>query len=156
MAHALAPPRQSTQQEEREAIHAFEGCGLEIEYMLVDRTSLDVAPIADDVLQRLSGADRPVNDYEHDGIGWSNELVMHVLELKNVQPDTDLAGLAARFQLEVDAMNSALADRAARLMPGGAHPWMDPAHETRTWPHDHSAVYRAYPDDPLGGVISAA
>ena len=29
-------------------------------------------------------------------------------------------------------------------MPGGMHPWMDPARETRLWPHDNAHVYRQY------------
>jgi carboxylate-amine ligase len=125
-------------------LRAFEACGLEIEYVLVDRASLDVVPIADRVLRRLSGAEAPVNDHVHGAFGWSNELVMHVLELKNVQPRADLASLTAAFQDEVAAMNKALDAFQARLMPGGMHPWMDPVRETRLWPHDNAAIYRAY------------
>jgi carboxylate-amine ligase len=125
-------------------VHLFDGCGIELEYMLVDRTSLDVLPIADRVLQEASGASTPVNDYPRGEFGWSNELVMHVLELKNVQPTADLAGLAARFQDEVRAMNRGLERYSARLMPGGMHPWMNPARETRIWPHDNAAIYLAY------------
>ncbi|PKO61839.1 MAG: glutamate--cysteine ligase, partial [Betaproteobacteria bacterium HGW-Betaproteobacteria-17] len=29
-------------------------------------------------------------------------------------------------------------------MPGGMHPWMDPAAKTRLWPHDHAPIYQAY------------
>jgi carboxylate-amine ligase len=124
--------------------HLFECCGIELEYMLVDRTSLDVKPLADRVLQAGSGAERPVNDYRRGELGWSNELVMHVLELKNVKPGNDLARLAQRFQDEVVAMNGELEPLGARLMPGGMHPWMNPAVETCVWPHDNSEVYRAY------------
>jgi glutamate---cysteine ligase / carboxylate-amine ligase len=125
-------------------LRAFEACGLEIEYALVDRASLDVVPIADSVLRQLSGAQAPVNDYVHGGLGWSNELVMHVLELKNIQPAADLGSLAAAFQEEIASMNKALAAFQARLMPAGMHPWMDPARETRLWPHENAAIYRAY------------
>ncbi|MDB5904343.1 MAG: glutamate--cysteine ligase [Betaproteobacteria bacterium] len=126
------------------ARHLFEGCGIELEYMLVDRASLDVHPIADRVLKDASGANGPVNDYSRGELAWSNELVMHVLELKNVQPTTDLAGLAERFQDEVVGMNRLLGRYGARLLPGGMHPWMNPATQTRLWPHDNAAVYRAY------------
>jgi gamma-glutamyl:cysteine ligase YbdK (ATP-grasp superfamily) len=125
-------------------LHGFEACGLEIEYMLVNRASLDVVPIGDAVLQKLSRASTPVNDYLHDGLGWSNELVMHVLELKDVQPAADLTKVALSLQAEVGAMNDALAAFEARLMPGGMHPWMDPARQTRLWPHDNADVYRLY------------
>jgi gamma-glutamyl:cysteine ligase YbdK (ATP-grasp superfamily) len=29
-------------------------------------------------------------------------------------------------------------------MPTAMHPWMDPARETRLWPHDNDAIYNAY------------
>src|SRR5688572_29477868 len=112
-------------------LRAFEACGLELEYALVDRASLDIAPLADQVLQRGSGADHPVNDWSRGVLGWSNELVMHVLELKNIAPDADLGALARQLQDEIVAMNRTLAAFGARLMPGGMHPWMDPARETR-------------------------
>jgi glutamate---cysteine ligase / carboxylate-amine ligase len=125
-------------------LRLFEGCGIEIEYMLVDGSTLDVMPIADRVLQAGARSDVPVNEFSRGNLGWSNELVMHVLELKNVQPNADLAALARRFQDEVVAMNDMLATLGARLMPGGMHPWMDPFRETRVWPHDNGPVYRAY------------
>jgi gamma-glutamyl:cysteine ligase YbdK (ATP-grasp superfamily) len=125
-------------------LHAFEACGLELEYALVRRDSLDVAPIGDRILQQLSGSAEAVSDWEHDGLGWSNELVLHVLELKNVRPTSDLPDLTRRFQNEVVAMNRALQSESVRLMPGGMHPWMDPKAEAQLWPHAHSEVYRAY------------
>jgi glutamate---cysteine ligase / carboxylate-amine ligase len=137
---ATAPAVRSAQQ----PLHLFEACGLEIEYMLVDASTLDVQPIADRVLQDAAIADAPVNDYLHDSFGWSNELVMHVLELKNTRPTAELGALAERLQSEVTSMNERLARHAARLMPGGMHPWMNPDAETRLWPHAHSPVYRAY------------
>lgn len=115
-------------------IGAFSAFGLELEYMVVRADSLDVAPIADQALER-----RPV----HSAVGWSNELVAHVIELKNPQPTPNLAALAASLQAEVRAMNSALEALGARLMPTAMHPWMDPAAEMRLWPRDN-AIYRAY------------
>jgi carboxylate-amine ligase len=131
-------------QENTQPLHLFDACGLELEYMLVDRASLDVRPIADRVLQEASGTDKPANDYVRGSLGWSNELVMHVLELKNTQPTAELGALAQRLQQEIVAMNSRLERHAARLMPGGMHPWMTPATETRLWPHGGAAIYRAY------------
>jgi gamma-glutamyl:cysteine ligase YbdK (ATP-grasp superfamily) len=126
------------------ARHLFDGCGVELEYMLVDRATLDVLPIADRVLMEAAGASDPVNAAARGELGWSNELVMHLLEVKNLAPTDDLAKLSARFQEEIVAMNAALAKHSARLLPGGMHPWMNPAQETRIWPHDNAAIYRAY------------
>jgi carboxylate-amine ligase len=58
-------------------LRLFEAIGVEIEYMIVDRASLDVVPACDRLLASVAGA--PVSDLERGAIGWSNELVLHVL-----------------------------------------------------------------------------
>jgi carboxylate-amine ligase len=124
-------------------LHAFGGYGIEIEYMLVDRNSLDVRPIADELLRAAAG--RVVAEVERDGMGWSRELGMHVLEIKNPAPQPDLAALLPAFQAEVRAIDALLEPEHARLLPGGMHPWMDPSRQTRIWSHDASAaIYRSY------------
>jgi gamma-glutamyl:cysteine ligase YbdK (ATP-grasp superfamily) len=126
-------------------LRAFEAVGLELEYMLVDRATLDVRPMADLVLQRMQGEAGPaVTDVARGTLGWSNELVLHLLELKNPRPAADLARLAGRFQAEIAAAQPLLREFGARLMPGGMHPWMDPRAETELWPHDGQAIYAAY------------
>lgn len=121
---------------------AFSGCGIELEYMIVDRETLSVCPIADVLLRGPDG--RQHAELARGRFGWSNELVLHVIELKNQQPDTDLDGLAAGFQAEIACIDAALAAHGARLMPTAMHPWMDPASETRLWPHQNAAIYRSY------------
>jgi gamma-glutamyl:cysteine ligase YbdK (ATP-grasp superfamily) len=115
----------------------FAGFGVELEYMIVDAGTLSVRPIADELL----GA---AGDFEHGEIGWSNELVAHVVELKINEPAVDLAALPGLFQKNVCEINSLLAAKGARLMPTGMHPWMDPERETRIWPHEYGEVYRAF------------
>ena len=115
---------------------AFQGFGIELEYMIVRRRDLEVAPIADRVLGegRLTcGA-----------LGWSNELVAHVVELKNVHPSANLDELQHAFHREVHAMNERLAPLGVCLMPTGMHPWMDPRRETQLWPNSNAAVYQTY------------
>ena len=124
------------------ALHLHEGIGLEIELMLVDRATLDVRPIADELLHEVSGDHG--GDYDAGPIGWSNELVLHLLELKMSTPAPALGGIAARFQENVARIDALLARSGATLLPGGMHPWMDPAKETVLWPHDYGEVYRAY------------
>jgi gamma-glutamyl:cysteine ligase YbdK (ATP-grasp superfamily) len=125
-------------------LHLFEGVGIEVEYMLAERASLDVAPVADRLLMHAAESSTPVNDYTHGDLGWSNELVMHLVELKNLRPTSDLANLGRRLQDELAGMNDRLANFDARLVPGGMHPWMNPAKETRLWPHENADIYRAY------------
>ena len=119
------------------ALPAFAGYGIELEYMIVARDTLAVMPIADKLLQDASDVDRGP-------FGWSNEIVLHLVEFKNVRPDPALGPLATGFQAQVNAVNQLLHPLGARLMPGGMHPWMDPAAETRLWSHDHASLYRAY------------
>jgi len=121
---------------------AFAAYGLEIEYMIVDRDTLDVRPLADQLLCRAAG--QPTNDVERGAMGWSNELALHLLEIKNCRPDASLENLARAFNAEIAAIDALLEPMGARLMPGGMHPWMDPTTETRLWTHENSQIYRAY------------
>lgn len=121
----------------------FAGYGIEIEYMIVDADSLDVRSIADEVLREGAGADDWVEDVDGGEIGWSNELVSHLIELKNIEPGP-LQGLARAFESSVGRLNGILETRGAIAMPSGMHPWMDPAVEARIWPHDSGPIYRAY------------
>lgn len=126
-------------------LHAFAGVGIELEYMIVQRDSLNVLPIADHLLREgPEGEGRIVNEVRRGALGWSNELVMHVIEIKNRRPAASLHSLPDAFQAEVRAINARLAEMNAQLMPGAMHPWMNPLTETHIWPHDNDAIYRAY------------
>ena len=118
-----------------DALPAFSAYGIELEYMLVDCDSLDVQPIADRVLATVPIVD-PLVDC-------SNELVNHVIEIKNPLP-TDLFQLSAAFQKQIVQLNSRLAESNACLMPTAMHPWMDPTRETQLWPHDDADIYRTF------------
>ncbi|NNF28442.1 MAG: glutamate--cysteine ligase [Gemmatimonadetes bacterium] len=125
----------------------FEGTGIEIEYMIVDAHSLDVAPVCDRLMHSVAGKEVP--DIERGPIAWSNELALHVLELKTNGPASSLDGLSDAFHAEVVTANRTLAElggteRGAVLLPGGVHPWMDPLLETALWPHEYNQVYRTF------------
>ena len=120
----------------------FEGFGVEIEYMIVDAETLDVRPVCDRLLAAMAGD--PVSELERGSFAWSNELVLHVLELKTNGPAATLAGLGAGFHAEVGVALEALDPMGCTLLPGGVHPWMDPKEETRLWPHEYNEVYRAF------------
>lgn len=120
----------------------FAGAGIELEYMIVDADTLDVKPIADEVLKEVNGS--YYTNYDKPGVCWSNELALHVIELKTGRPTPALPDFIELFQQDIDHINRILKKFNAKLMPGGAHPWMDPFTETRLWPHHYSAIYEAY------------
>ena len=124
------------------ALHLFEGMGLELEYMVVDRETLDVRPCVDLLFRDFSGLQ--VSDVDNGPIAWSNELAAHVLELKTNGPTADLGWAAHDFHSDVQLINRMLEKHGAILLPGGAHPWMDPASEMRLWPHDAHEIYDLY------------
>jgi carboxylate-amine ligase len=127
---------------EREAWRLFEVFGVEVEYMIVDRESLAVRPVADEVLKDLAGD--YVQDIERGEYAWSNEIVCHLLELKTNGPSPSLGGLADGFPGEVGFINERLASHGAMLLGTGAHPLMSPERETRLWPHGDREIYHAY------------
>lgn len=127
-------------------IALFQKTGVELEYMVVDADTLDVRPIADQLFEQVAG--EPVSDIEPDdpetGIGWSNELALHVVELKTPRPVPSLDPLPQRFQEHIRKVNALLADMNARLLPTGMHPWMDPHREMRLWPHEYNEIYQTF------------
>jgi carboxylate-amine ligase len=120
----------------------FQGHGVELEYMIVARESLAVLPLADRILRTREGA--VVDELEAGPLCWSNELALHVVELKTNGPVPSLSGLAGVFTEHVARVNRLLAPLGGRLMPTGMHPLMDPERETRLWPHGNRAVYETY------------
>lgn len=122
-------------------LHLWQGFGVELEYMIVDRQTLAARPISDELLKAV-GAEG--GDIERGEAAWSNELVLHVIEFKTNGPAAELASLPALFLEQVRAANAALEPMGAMLMPGGMHPHFDPTTETRIWPHDYNVVYETY------------
>jgi len=151
-------------------LHLFQAVGIELEYMIVARDTLDVLPVADKVLRAAAALkpqpERPIlpaafsrpgtpnpepeaaagcpSEVEMGDLCWSNELVLHVIELKANGPAPSLDPLPATFHRDVGRINDLLAPMGGCLMPSAAHPWMNPARDTRLWPHDYGEVYRAF------------
>jgi gamma-glutamyl:cysteine ligase YbdK (ATP-grasp superfamily) len=120
----------------------FSVIGIEIEYMLVDKDSLQVQPKSDVLLQTLAG--KQVNEVSMGDIALSNELVLHVIEFKNNGPKPLDAPLAQHFQQAIQNLQPFLDKENLTLLPSGAHPWMDPHKETFRWPHGNHAIYEQY------------
>ena len=124
------------------AIHAFAGFGIELEYMIVDKHTLAVIPMADELLCMEAGA--YVSDVSRGKAGWSNELVKHLVEIKNPSPVPDIAPLVDTFQTEIRYINRLLAPHNAMLMPSAMHPWMVPSTETKLWDRDDANIYQTF------------
>lgn len=120
----------------------FSVLGIEIEYMLVDKKTLNIQPKSDLILKSLAG--QQVNEVELGDIAISNELVMHVLELKNNGPKPINAPISDHFQKAILDLQPLLEQHHLLLLPTGAHPWMDPHKETVRWPYDNKAIYNQY------------
>lgn len=123
-------------------IHLFQGFGVELEYMIVDKDTLAIKPIADELLKHELGVYG--SNFENGIVTWSNELVVHVLELKSTNPESNLTVLEHAFADNIKRINAILTGWNARLMPTGMHPFMDPLKETKLWPHESNEVYEVY------------
>lgn len=123
-------------------IHLFQGYGIELEYMLVDKDTLAVKPVTDELLKHELG--EYGSDFENGIVTWSNELVMHVVEIKSTEPESNFNALENGFAENVKRINAILDKWNAMLMPSAAHPFMDPLSETKLWPHDSNEVYQIY------------
>ncbi|MBZ6074826.1 carboxylate-amine ligase [Microvirga puerhi] len=121
---------------------AFTVCGIEIEYGIVDKTTLDCRPIADQVLIDPTGA--VANEIARGPFAWSNEFAWHVLEVKTREPVASLDQMLDGFQGEVQALNQRLDGFGTRLMPTAMHPWMNPSREAMMWPNDPEGIYGTY------------
>ncbi|MDB6081134.1 MAG: glutamate--cysteine ligase [Chlamydiia bacterium] len=123
-------------------LHLFEAVGIELEYMIVDSESLDVKPITDSLIHTIAGT--YITEVNCGRISYSNELALHVVELKTTNPERALNGLENEFQSHIRRINELLAPLHAKLMPTAAHPWMNPDKEMKLWCHEHNPIYEAY------------
>ena len=126
----------------KSALHLFSGYGVELEYMIVDRNNLSIKPITDKVLYDVIG--EYVSDVEFTETSWSNELVLHVIEMKTNGPRKDLNKLDELFAGDVKSINKILSNYNCMLLPTGMHPFMDPLKETKLWTHEYNLTYETY------------
>lgn len=124
------------------SLHLFEGYGIELEYMIADKKSLKVSPTADRLIKMACGAYE--EEIERGLTCWSNELPLHVIELKTNGPTKSLADLGLVFSEQVTNINTFLKEWNAVLMPTAMHPFMIPDRDLKLWPHSRSEVYEAY------------
>ena len=119
----------------------FAAYGIEVEYMLVDGETLDVAPRADLLLEAVAG--ELTDEWQNGDVAWNNELALHVVELKCNGPRPSLAGLGRAFAANVTLANDKLGREGLRLMPTAMHPFMDP-NGVELWPHGTRVIYDTF------------
>ena len=109
--------------------------------MIVDRTTLDVAPLAG---SSADGRRRRTDERDRAGRNCVEQRTRAARHRgQDERPETAPRCGCRRF-----SGGSASHQRAcsqpwnARLMPTGAHPWMNPDRDTHLWPHDDDAIYR--------------
>lgn len=124
--------------------HLFDVLGLELEYMIVDKETLNVKAVADKVLVDDNGNLQDDLEFEGDNIGWSNELATHVLEFKVNKPVPSTKGAANDFFKHIRIANKRLEKLGAILMPGAMHPFMNPDKDFVVWPHGSKEIYNKY------------
>lgn len=122
--------------------HLFEVFGVELEYMLVQKNSLDILSKVDELLKAADGD--YTTDHVEGNIGWANELALHVMEIRNDVPDSHLEGLAEQFLTQITKANTLAKRLDGKLMPGSMHPWMNPAREAKLWPHEYHEIYEQF------------
>ena len=122
--------------------HLFDVVGIELEYMVVRSSDLKVLPIVDELLTAKNG--ELTSDIENGTIGWSNELVAHVVELKTNGPTSKPESLSQDFHKNVQEINNLLLAKGAQLLPSAAHPLMNTKTEMQLWKHDYNEVYELY------------
>lgn len=122
--------------------HLFEVFGIELEYMLVNKKNLKIAPQVDELLLLKQG--KIISDIKNGAIAWSNELVAHVVELKTNGPTKDLEKLSQQFHENIVEINKILSQKQLQLLPTASHPFMNPFTETKLWEHSYSEIYALY------------
>jgi len=132
---------QPTQENSTHMLSLFQAFGIELEYMIVNRNSLQIQPITDQLFYHFS--QEYTSDIIHGPITLNNELAAHVVEFKTTDPAKDLRVLPELFGSEIRAVNDVLQSFDACLMPSAMHPWMDSLTEMRLWPHGSSEIYDA-------------
>lgn len=124
----------------------FEAIGIEIEYMIVNQKTLAICPFSDRILQYLGGEDQPLeNEINVGPIAVSNELVMHVLELKTNGPVKTISDLADQFYKKITEINQYLKTMDCQLLPTGAHPFLlADSDRIQLWPHGDKTIYETF------------
>jgi len=121
----------------------FSGIGIELEYMIVDKQSLQVKPLVEKVLRQFNHGEL-TDEVVVEGLRWSNELVSHVLEIKGDGPLSSFAQAGELFSGGIKKINDYLSGFGCCLLGTAMHPTMDSAKEMVLWPHGQKEIYSQF------------
>jgi glutamate---cysteine ligase / carboxylate-amine ligase len=125
---------------------------LTLRYQIAHRDTLAANPASDMVLTMASGElSRRVAVGE---TTWFGGPACQILGFEASGTAADLPGLAGLLAAQAARANELLGPLGGRLMPGGAHPFMDPTRETWIWNHDQAQAFAAM--DRIFGLKSQA
>lgn len=127
----------------RQKLKIFEGYGIEVEYMIVDRNTLDILSVSDELLKSIGG-DGYTGEAVLGQVGISNEFFLHVIEMRNIRPISTISRLGKDYLECGRKVNHLLKSRGAMLMPTSMHPWMNPRKEPKLWTRTNRRVYETY------------
>ncbi len=137
---ARAPIGRMPRDLDRRDYRAYEVCGLEMEYVLVDG-QLEPLHLAEDLLSALAG--RATSEVELGVVGFSNEFFDHLIEMTTQGPRRSLAETEQVLAEGAARLAEQLARMGAKAMPTSMHPWLDPGWATR-WSRSNKNVYDTY------------
>ncbi len=137
---ARAPIGRMPRDLDRRDYRAYEVCGLEVEYALVD-PDLEPLHLAEDLLTALAG--RATSEVELGVVGFSNEFFDHLIEVKTQVPLRSLVETEQVLAEGAARLSEQLARMGARAMPTSMHPWLDPRWAQR-WSRSNKTVYDTY------------
>lgn len=132
--------RGAKQHEAMQRYGLFEVLGIELEYMLVDRSTLAIRP---EVSRILNEGGAPVDELKFQSTAWSNELVSHVLEIKTEPPVVSVDRAYEWLRTDLENLLPDLQKDGYTLMGTGMHPSMRPE-ETVLWPGENGPIYRTF------------
>ena len=126
----------------KQKLSLFAAFGIELEYMIVDKQTLEILPLSEQILKNSKG--QTVSEIDDGELAWSNELAAHILEIKNPAPVADLFALKNKIHASIKKTNKKLEKFNAMLLPSGMHPWTKSGKNIQLWPGEQNEIYKTY------------
>ncbi|MES2662214.1 MAG: glutamate-cysteine ligase family protein [Pseudomonadota bacterium] len=124
-------------------IGAFEAAGIEIEYMVVNPSTLKIESRVDELFLNMTGIDES-DEVNLGPITLCNELCSHVLEFKCSNPEAPNENLIEEFKKAFLHVNQQLKKMDCVLLGGGMHPFLKESDPIRLWPYGQKDIYELY------------